>query len=171
MIEHAKKAFEMATPGTEVNIERARAIAFAAAATDKWLDAVNTLKEVADNLKLFNDKWQLNKEVAEKNPRLADVYQDLAVAYIRGAKGEKAHYDSAKEILVKLIKNSDPNSKRHWESRYLHLVALKEAKEFTELDQTLDGLARTAPAADNDKYGMKTKIDAIRALRDKKIDK
>ena len=116
-------------------------------------------------------KWQLNKEIAEKNKGLPDVYQDLAVAYIRGAKGEKAHYDSAKEILVKLIKNSDPTSKRHWEARYLHLLALKEAKEFTELDATLDALARTAPAADNDKFGMKTKIDAIRALRDKKVDK
>jgi hypothetical protein len=172
IIEHAKRALEMSPPSTEIDIERARAIAFAAAATDKWIDAVTTLKEVADKLHLFNEKNQLNKEVAERYRRLPDVYQDLAVAYIRAAKGvEKAHYESAKEILIKLIRNSSQESKRYWQARYLHLVALKEAKEFAELDQTLDGLARTAPAADNDKYGIKTKIDAIRALRDKKIDK
>ena len=97
------------------------------------------------------------------------MYQDLAVAYIRAAKGEKAHYESAKEILVQLIRNSEPTSKRYWEARYLHLLALKEAKDFAELDSTLDGLARIAPDADKDEFGIKAKIDEIRAFRDKKI--
>ena len=114
-------------------------------------------------------KGQLNKEVLTKNPRLPDLYQDLAVAYIRAAKGDKAYCDSAKLILVPLIRNSDDKSKRYWEARYLHLDALKEAKDYAELDQTLDGLARTAPDADGGKFGIKPKIDAIRAFRDKKI--
>src|SRR5207247_2630481 len=101
-----------------------RAIAFSAGATGNWLGAVAALKEVADKLQLFTDKNALNREVAQKYPKLPDVYQDLAVAYIRAGKGEKAYCDSAKDLLIKIIRNSEPTSKRYWESRYLHLLAL-----------------------------------------------
>jgi tetratricopeptide (TPR) repeat protein len=170
-IERARKAFEFGGAPADLDIDRQRAIAFASAATGNWLDAVASLKEVADKLPLFKDRTKLNKEVMQdpKNSRLPDLYQDLAVAYIRAAKGEKAHCMSAIEIVTPLILNSDPKSKRYWEARYLHLLALKEAKEFGELDSHLDGLARTAPDADGGKYGIKAKIDEIRAFRDKRI--
>jgi TolA-binding protein len=171
-IEHAKKALEMAAPAGDLDIDRQRAIAFAAAATGNWLDAVTALREITNKLVLFTPQHKLNKDALAQYSRLPDVYQDLAVAHIRGAKrGEKALFDTAKEILVKLIINSETGSKRYWEVRYLHLLALEAAEEFGELSSTLDGLARTAPDADGNKYGIKAKIDEIRARNSKVINK
>jgi TolA-binding protein len=174
MIEAARKALAMAPPGEEVDIERQRALAFSAAATGNWLDAIAALREVTNRLALFNEAGGLNADVHKANPRLPAVYQDLAVAHIRAAKGEKALYDTATDILVKLILNTTPNSRGYWEARYLHLVSLKEAGaakggNYAELDSTLDGLERSAPDADKNQWGIKAKIDEIRALRNKKI--
>jgi hypothetical protein len=175
MIESARKALTMASPAAGgVDIERQRALAFTAAATGNWLEAITALREVTNEHPLFTPQNRLNSEALKTYPRLPDVYQDLAVAHIRAAKGEKALYDSATELLVKLILNTDPNSKRYWEARYLHLLALKEAGSsrggnYGELDQTLDSLERTAPEADKNEWGIKAKIDQIRAFRDKKI--
>jgi len=169
VIENAKKALRLAAPAGEIDVERQRAIAFTSAATGDWLEAVGALREITNKHLLFNPMGRLNKDALAAVPRLPDVYQDLAVAYLRASKGEKALCDSAKDILARLINNSEQTSKRYWEARYLHLLALKEAKEYAELDSMLDGLARMAPEADKGQYGIKAKIDEIRAFRDKKI--
>jgi TolA-binding protein len=170
LIDQAKKALEMAPPAAELDIDRQRALAFTAGAGGNWLDAISALREITNKLPLFTAQGKLDRTGLQQYAKLADVYQDLGVAHLRAAKGDKgALSDTAKEIFVKLVNNSEPTSRRYWEGRYLHLLALKEAKEYAELDSALDGLARTAPDADKNEFGIKTKIDEIRAFRDKKI--
>ncbi len=170
MIEKAKKAYDFASEdktGT-VNVERLRNTARCRALTGDWIGAISALTDITTKQPLFMQDGKLDAERLKQNPSLPAINLDLAVAYIRAGKSDKSQYSSASDIARNLIANSEQGKKMYWEARYLYLLAMLESGNVSELDGALDSLERTNPEADKNEYGIKAKIDQIRAIRNKK---
>lgn len=173
----ASKAASTGSGAATLDVDRQVKIAQCAALLGKWVEAVNALRSITDAYPLFNKDHQIDADVVKKAPKeisLAAVFQDLCVASIRAGQTSKEafYFDTALGTLTDLVNNSERNGKTYWECRYLNLVALHGAGRYEHLTASLESLKRAAPEADGNRFGIKTKIEALeKQVKDKIISK
>lgn len=161
--------------GTDVNVDRQRNLARVAALMGKWTDAFVALQTITDAYPLYkkdeagNDK--LDAELLKKFADLPSIYQDLAACGVRAgmATKEDFYFQRSKAVLMQLLSVASANGKLWWECRYEHLRTLYLSAEFSNFKLTLDSLERSTENFDDNKFGIKDKILALKKLAGDKV--
>ncbi len=179
-IDHLQRvlhAYEIlgATEEGVVNVERQRNLARIAALMGKWSDAFVALQAITDKYPLYvkddagNEK--LDTELLKKFTELPGIYQDLASCGIRAgvATKEDFYFERSKTVLMQLLGVSTSGGKLWWECRYEHLRALYVSGDLANFKVTLDSLERSSENFDDNKFGIKDRILALKKQAGDKI--
>jgi hypothetical protein len=163
-------AYEILGAGEEgvVNVDRQRNLARVSALMGKWSDAFVALQTITDKYPLYkkddagNEK--LDTELLKKFTALPEIYQDLAACGIRAgaATKEDFYFERAKTVLMQLLGVSQSGGKLWWECRFEHLRALYVSGDLANFKVTLDSLERSSENFDENKFGIKDRILALK---------
>lgn len=153
----------------DLDWNRARALAL----LGRWIESVDVLRTLVEKHPLTTTDGRLNRQSLEALPRLADIYLDLAVAFIWAGhpKEREDMYLRANDIIVALYNNAARDGQMSWETRYLNTLNLYRKGDMSKFKSYFLSIERGSPDFDGNKYGLKDRFLVLKPIAEKVLDR
>ncbi len=149
-------------------LDLARCAALTATDFASWKDARERYVQATTAFKLFGEKREIERAALSKHPaRLLAAALELAAASFHAARlGNAELYDDAIDILVAVGKVTESGSEPWWRAKHLLLMTMRERASPADMKVTrtlIENLEKNYPTYDDDQYGMRRRILALKA--------
>lgn len=146
----------------------ARCYSFLARDGQDWAKSKEQYENIIKFFKLVDDKNNtINTEVLMAHRELLGVYLELGyVLYEMGRGGERFQFDNASSVFANVVRVTQSGSEPWWIGKYMVLAILFERGRDSDVKQAQLGvknLQDNYPDLDGGKFGMKAKLEELRA--------